>query len=276
MAIRDIITIIDIFDPKMPGPRLAVDLAGRAGAHVTGIALAMEPMAPAYLAVPIPADYLVGAVEEAERQAREACTAFAAIARDNDVSFETRTVTVLAGSTSPIVAQAHLSDLVVIGQEDVDNPEPMRAALIEAMLFDAGVPVMVVPRGWTKPLATGRVMVAWDGSSTAARAVHEAMPLLALAREVEVVIVAGGRNWNGEPGSDVATYLARHGLDVSVSTILRDASDVAAALNGHARETSADLVVMGGYGHSRLREFIIGGATQDMLAKAEIPVIIAH
>ncbi|ODN69293.1 Universal stress protein family protein [Methylobrevis pamukkalensis] len=233
-------------------------------------------MAPAYLAVPIPADYLVGAVEEAERQARAAAEAFGKLATDAGVGHEARTVTVLAGSTSPLVGQAHLSDLVIIGQEDDDNPEPMRGALIEAMLFDAGVPVMVVPRGWDEPLAVGRVLVAWDGGSTAARAVHEAMPVLEHAGSVEIVIVPGGKGWNGEPGSDVATYLARHGLDVSVTTVNRDADNIADALNGYARETGADLLVMGGYGHSRLREFIIGGATSDMLARAEIPVIIAH
>ncbi|SON54515.1 Universal stress protein UspA-Required for resistance to DNA-damaging agents [Hartmannibacter diazotrophicus] len=276
MSVKDIFVIVDVFDESQPATAAAIDLAQRSGAHVTGLALAMEPMAPAYLAVPIPADYLVGAVEEAERQAQTALDRFDHLAGNADVDYEGRIVTVLAGSTGSIVAQAHLSDIVVVGQEDVDKPEPMRAALIEAMLFDAGVPVLIVPRGWTKSVKTDSVVIAWDGSSTAARAVHAAMPILTMSKSIEIVIVPNAISHDGEPGADVATYLARHGLNVTVTTLNRDASDVAEALNHYFKGIGADLCVMGGYGHSRLREFIVGGATQDMLGKTEIPLIIAH
>jgi nucleotide-binding universal stress UspA family protein len=276
MAIKDIFTIVDLFDNAMPAAAVALDLAPRVGAHVTGLALAMEPLAPGFLGSPIPADYIVGAMEEAQRQAGEAADRFTALAKAAGVPSEARTTTVLAGATAPIVAQAHLSDLVVIGQEDPDHPEPMRAALTEAVLFDASVPLLIVPYRWRKGLGLNRAVVAWDGSSTAARAVHAALPLLEMAKSVEVTIVGSSRFLGGEPGADVAAYLARHDLDVTVNTVSRDTGDVAGTLNAHLTEVDADFLVMGAYGHSRLREFIVGGATRDMLETMSVPTVMAH
>ncbi len=276
MAIKDIFTVVDVYDDALTAAKTAIDLAGRTGAHVTGLALAMEPLAPGFLAAPIPADYIVGALEEAEKQAGAAADRFTAAAGVAGVSAEARKTTVLAGATAPIVAQAHLSDLVVVGQENPDQPEPMRTAVIEAMLFEAGVPVLVVPTGWTKSFAPARAVIAWDGSSTAARAVHAALPVLELAGSVEIVIVASNKAWNGEPGADVATYLARHGLDVSIATLNRDGGDVGRTLIAYLKAQGADLCVMGAYGHSRLREFIVGGATQTMLEQMPVPTLMAH
>jgi nucleotide-binding universal stress UspA family protein len=276
MAIKDIFTIVDLYDDALPAARVAVEIAARTGAHVTGLALAMEPLAPGYMASPIPADYIVGAIEEAQRQARAGADRFTALAAAAGLGAETRTATVLAGATAPIVAQAHLSDLVVIAQENVDRPEPMRGSLIEAVMFDAGVPLLLVPHAWTGGFRPERAVVAWDGSSTAARAVHAAMPILAMASAVDVTIVGSPRTLGGEPGAEVATYLARHGLSVSVSTVNRDVSDVAGTLNAHVRETGAGILVMGAYGHSRLREFVVGGATRDMLEGMIVPTVMAH
>lgn len=276
MAIKDIFTVVDVFDDTLPAARAAITLATAHAAHVTGLALAMEPMTPGYLSVPLPAEFLAGAVEEAERQAKAAAQRFEALATREGVAFEARTVTTLAGNIAPVLAQAHLSDLVVIGQEDPDRPEPMRTALIEAMLFDAGVPLMIVPRRYAGDLAVKRVVIAWDGSSNAARAVHAALPLLRTAGEVEIVIVATDRTWFGAPGQDVATFLARHGLTVTVNTINNEPGGIAATLDNYARESGADLLVMGGYGHSRLRQFFLGGTTSAMLETMSVPVVMVH
>jgi nucleotide-binding universal stress UspA family protein len=276
MAIKDIFTIVDLYDEAQPAARVAIDLARRTGAHVTGLAIAMEPLAPGFIASPIPADYIVGAMEEAQRQSRTAADRFNSLTASAGISAEARSATVLAGATAPLVAQAHLSDLVVIGQDDPDQPEPMRATLIEAVLFDASVPLMMVPKGWSRGVGTDRALIAWDGSSTAARAVHAALPLLAMTQSVEVTIVGSSSTFGGEPGTEVATYLARHGLSVTINTVNRERSDVAATLNAHAREIAADFVVMGAYGHSRLRQFILGGATRDMLESMVVPTVMAH
>lgn len=277
MAIKDVFTLVDVADETLPGPRAAFGLAQRTGAHVTGLALAMEPYSPGFLASPLPADFLVGALEEAERNARTACERFRALAETFGVSAEARTETILAGASQPIVARAYLSDLVVVGQEHADILEPMRGALIEALLFDAGVPVLVIPHGWSTPPSCERAVVAWDGSATAARAVHAALPVLCLARSVEVLIVASDKVWRGEPGVDVATHLARHGLPVSITTVnRRDGEPISHTLIHYLREAAADLCVMGAYGHSRVREFIIGGPTADMLERTPVPTLMMH
>lgn len=276
MAIKDIFTVVDVYDETIPAAKVALEFANRVGAHVTGLALAMEPLAPGFLASPIPADYIVGALEEAERQAAAAANRFQAACRAAGVDGEARTVTVLAGSTQPIIGQTYLSDLVVVGQENLDQPEPMRGVLIEALLFETGVPALVVPTGFRGALGTGKALVAWDGSATAARAVHAAVPLLCLMKDVEITIVASDKAWMGEPGTDVALYLARHGVNVSINTVNRDAGDVAGTLIARAGEVGADLMVMGAYGHSRLREFIIGGATRGILERMTIPTLMTH
>ncbi|WP_181705982.1 universal stress protein [Chthonobacter rhizosphaerae] len=276
MAIKDIFTLVDLYDEAMPGPSAAIELARTLDAHVTGLSLAMEPLAPGFLASPIPADYIVGAIEEAQRQADVAARRFRDRASAADVAAEARTLTVLAGAAAPILAQAHLSDLVVIGQEDYDKPEPMRGTVIEAVLFEAGVPLLLIPKDGPRRIAFNRAVIAWDASSTAARAVHAALPLLERFATVEITIVESKRDWAGEPGADVARYLARHGLDVTINLIHREANDVAATLNRHVRSTGADLLVMGAYGHSRLREFIVGGATRGILETMVVPTLMAH
>jgi nucleotide-binding universal stress UspA family protein len=276
MAIKDIFTLVDLYDENLSAARVAFDLARRTDAHVTGLALALEPLAPGYLASPIPADFVIGAVAEAQRQSRDAADRFAALAGEAGVAAEARTVTLLAGATTHVLAQAQLSDLVVIGQENYDRPEPMRAAIIEAVLFEAAVPLLMVPQGWNRGLAPGKAIVAWDGSPTAARAVHAALPLLERAEGVEITIVGTTRLVSGEPGVDVARYLARHGIAVEVNTMNRDTGDAAAALNTRVRELGAELLVMGAYGHSRLREFVVGGATRDMLEGMIVPTVMQH
>jgi nucleotide-binding universal stress UspA family protein len=165
---------------------------------------------------------------------------------------------------------------VVIGQDDPDRPEPMRPALIEALLFESGVPVLLVPYIGVLAVRLEKVLVAWDGSATAARAVHAAMPLLPLAKEIHILLVDSGRKLAAESGTDLGGYLARHGLAVGVERIQRVEIGVADALISHVADNGFDTVVMGAYGHSRLRELVFGGATRDVLAEMTVPVLMAH
>jgi len=118
-------------------------------------------------------------------------------------------------------------------------------------------------------------MVAWDGSAPAARALGDAMPMLARARRVEVVVVDDGPDGDTIPGSDAQRHLKRHGIEAGLRR-LTGTRDVADTLLSQASDTGADLLVMGGYGHSRFREFILGGATEGVLASMTLPVLMAH
>jgi nucleotide-binding universal stress UspA family protein len=136
--------------------------------------------------------------------------------------------------------------------------------------------VLVVPYVTSRPLSLERVMVAWDGSRQAARATGDALPFLLKAKAVEVVIVAGERSKSDEvPGADFAQHLARHGLKVDVKRV-SDAGGVGETLLSHAADIGADFLVMGGYGHSRLREFILGGATRGILDAMTLPALMSH
>lgn len=278
MTVRDIFTIIDIYNDKMEAAVAALEFASRRKAHVTGLALALEPIAPGFLASPVPAEYLVEAISNAENSSKAASAAFLAKAKEFDVDAEARTATVYSGGTPAIVRQAQLSDVIIVGQDDPEHGEPMRSAIIEALLFETGVPVLVVPTGWDKKITSERVMIAWDGSATAARAVHAALPALRVATSIEVVMVAGSKKLAGvgEPGADVTAYLARHDHQVKVTTLQRTAPEVSTVLMNHAKESGATMMVMGGYGHNRFRQFVLGGVTRDMLERMQIPTLMSH
>jgi nucleotide-binding universal stress UspA family protein len=167
-------------------------------------------------------------------------------------------------------------DLSVVGQAEPDKPGPDHL-IVESTLFESGRPVLVVPYIQKAGLKLDRVMVGWDGSRSAARAVADAMPLLVRAKATEVVIVTGERAKSDEiPGADIAHHLARHGAKVEVKQIVATDTDVANTILSHAADSSADFLVMGGYGHSRLREFILGGATRGILGSMTIPTLMSH
>jgi len=126
-------------------------------------------------------------------------------------------------------------------------------------------------------LKLDKVLVCWDGSRSAARAAGDALPFLTRAGGIEVLIVAGERGKGDEiPGADIGHHLARHGLKVDVKRIVATESDVANTILSYVADSSADLIVMGGYGHSRLREFILGGVTRGILEAMTVPTLMSH
>lgn len=276
MALKDITTLVEARG-EQHAMKVAVELASKTGAHVTGLALAYNPVMPGYLIAPMPADYLEEARVQSENDAKAALQKFEDLAAREGISREGRVVQMSGGGAAdPFTAQTRLSDLTVIGQYDNERGDAIGEVLIEAALFDSGVPVLVVPYVGTPKFSTDNVMIAWDGSRTAIRAVHAALPILELAGKITVVMVENGRKGKGEPGADIATYLARHGFKVNVETIASPETSVADALLNYISDNGVDLVVMGGYGHSRMREFVLGGATYGMLRSMTVPVVMAH
>ena len=276
MALKDIITLIDLKEPRH-ATKVALELAQKTDAHVTGLGLAFDPVIPGFISAPMPSDFLDVAREQSMDAAKDAVSSFEEASRRNGTKCEGRIAKIVSGGTAdPFLAQIRMSDLVVLGQDDGKATEPMREMLIEAALFDSGVPVLLVPYIGSPAFKTDHVMIAWDGSRTAISAVHAALPMLQLAQKVSVVIVDKGQKKVGEPGADLATYLSRHGLNVNVETIAKPQTTVADALLNFISDNGVDLVVMGGYGHSRMREFVLGGVTLSMLKSMTVPVLMAH
>ena len=181
------------------------------------------------------------------------------------------------GATPEILAlHGRYADLLVLGQDD---PESDSAGLLEAVLFDSGRPVLAIPFAGDFKSIGKRVLVGWNASREATRALHDALPLIAKAENTTVFLANPKRGLGAhgeEPGADIARHLARHGLRVEVAkAVAEDVADSALLLN-HASDMGADLLVMGAYGHSRLREFILGGVTRSLLREMTIPVLLSH
>jgi nucleotide-binding universal stress UspA family protein len=134
----------------------------------------------------------------------------------------------------------------------------------------------MVPYIQKEPLKLDNVMVCWDGSRPAARAVADAMPPLDKAGRVEIVMISNERGKQQIEGADMCQHLARHGLKVDVHRITGGDIDVADALLSHAADSGADFMVMGGYGHSRLREFVLGGVTHSIFRSMTVPALMSH
>lgn len=272
MAIRDIVTIVDLTG-RRPAASVAAALAGRLDAHLTGLAIAHNPMIPPS-GIALGTESLVADMRAAwEERAREADTAFQEIGRRAGIRYEGVLVEVESEGFGELVRRGRLTDLVVMGQDNPDEPEPLRGAMIEAMLFEAGAPTLLVPYISRGDIALERALVAWDGSATAARAVRAALPILQASAAVTVLTIGKG---GPEAASDVAVYLDRHGLKVDVRHMpLRDVA-VADLLLNTVTDEGFDFVAMGAYGHSRVRELIFGGATRDILREMTVPVLMAH
>lgn len=161
----------------------------------------------------------------------------------------------------------------------VASDEAVILRFFSTLLLESGRPVLVVPPSFNPQRHARHVVVAWRPTREATRALHDAMPFLHAAESVDVVEVGprGGESGDGpQPGADIATHLARHDLKVRVVVRERSAESVATALMTHAEESGAGLLVAGGYGHSRFREWVLGGVTRELLQSTPVPVLFSH
>ena len=246
-------------------------------AHVLGVGLAYEPVIPGSVMGGIPPEFLESQRAESESSARKAMARFEAAAKRAGVSYETRLVSSsVSGAADQIGRLARRFDLAVVGQPKRDQGMP-EEVLDEGVLFESGRPVVFVPYIQKDGLKLDHVMVCWDGSRAATRAIGDAMPLLEKAKQVDVVIVAAKQSKGDEiAGADLGQHLARHGLKVDVKRITSPDIDTASTILSYAADASTDLIVMGGYGHSRLREFVLGGVTHALLDSMTVPVLMSH
>lgn len=275
--IKDLVVNLTVGGSRGNAGAFAVSVAEAFDAHVAAIAFAHDPIVPATLMGGVPADFIESQRQEAEAAASAAIARFEEAARRAGVSAESRLLAAsIAEASDQFGRIARRFDLAVVGQAE---PEKASAEelLAESALFEGGRPVLLVPYIQEAALKLGKVLVCWDGSRAAARAAGDAMPFLARAEGIEVLIVAGERGKSDEiPGADVGQHLARHGLKVDVKRIVATESDVANTILSYVADSGADLIVMGGYGHSRLREFILGGVTRGILEAMTVPTLMSH
>ncbi len=274
--IKDIIVNLGLGD-KDPAGKFAVSIAEAYDAHVLGVAFSYEPIIPGSVMGGIPPEFIESQRAESDKKAKAAIARFEQLAKREEISYETRVLsTSIAGASDELARMGRRFDLVVVGQAEHDTPMP-EEVVDEGVLFESGRPVIFVPFIQTAALKLDRVLVAWDGGRAATRAIGDAMPFLEKAKQVEIVVVGSKPPKSDEvPGADLGQHLARHGLKVAVKRITAPDIDVPSTILSHAADSSADLIVMGGYGHSRLREFILGGATRGLLEAMTVPVLMSH
>jgi nucleotide-binding universal stress UspA family protein len=246
-------------------------------AHVLGLAFAYEPAIPGAMMGSVPAEFIESQRAEAAGKANAAIARFDELARRASISRDHRMLTAtLSGASDQLGRIARSFDIVVVGQPERENTAADEI-IDEGALFESARPVIVVPFIHKGGLKLERVMVGWDGSRAATRAIADAMPLMKKAKQIDIVMVANGRPKSDElPGADLGEHLARHGLNVDVKRIASPDIDVASTILSYAADASTDLIVMGGYGHSRLREFILGGVTRGILESMTVPVLMSH
>ena len=186
-----------------------------------------------------------------------------------------------ADGGASVLDAARLADLVIAGQPNADDPEALVAGqFLENLVLSAGRPVLVVPYAGSFDTVGARVLLAWDASREATRALADAVPFIKRAERTTIVTIGalGGECPPGRlPGAEIASVVARHGNHVDVDEIETTAgSSVADVLLSRAADMGADLIVMGCYGHARWRELVIGGASRAILESMTVPVLMSH
>jgi len=176
--------------------------------------------------------------------------------------------------SAKVVEQAHCADLFIATRPDGEADSLVWTDLVEAVLFGSGRALLLVPPGRHRQGPIQTVLVAWNGSREAARALREGLPFIEQAARIVVLVVDPPSDTM--PWAEVEGHLARHGVVAEVATAESQDRRIADVILDEARSVSADLIIMGGYGHTRLREHVFGGATRDMFSAADSPMLVAH
>src|SRR3984885_4942083 len=276
--IKDIIVHLEHQAARDPARDFAVTIAEIFDTHLAAVAFAYAPDFPGYVMLEIPPDIVAQMIAESEKAALAAIERFEAAARRSLISAEHRLIKT-AGATAPVLlsALARRFDLSVLMQSEpnrVDNDD-----MIETTLFESGRPLIVVPYIQKDGLKLDHVVCCWNGSRAATRAVNDGLPLLVKATTVALLIVLNEKTDtfpNEIHGAEMAKHLARHDVKIQIVKVPAADIDVTNAILSYVADVSGTLIVMGGYGHAKLREMILGGVTRGMLQSMTVPVFMSH
>ena len=279
MTYRTITTVLTDLDLDAASFKAARDLARREEAHLDVLCLGLDRTQPGF--------YYAGAnamvVQDNLTQAREDSLRLESGARAKlqgaDFAWSATAISAQMVALGGLIAhRTRFSDLVVLPRPYGGDRTHECEAITEAAMFDGDVPVLIQPDGADWPQEVSTILVGWNESTEAMRAIRAALPFLKQADTVNITIVDPPQHGpeRSDPGGALSQMLSRHGVRAEVSVLSKTLPRVCDVLLRHAGDIGADLVVMGAYGHSRFRESILGGATRNMLELAEIPVLLAH
>ena len=283
MAYKTILTVMSGTDGTagndLRALEAAVTLARREDAHLDVLALGIDQTQIGYFYAGASAMIYQETMDRAQADARAVETTVRTRLGREDIRWAVDTAVAQIGGMAGLIAQrARFADLTVLARPYGEGRGPADEAALEAALFEGKTPVLVMPAGDIEPPRGDRIVVAWNQSSEALSAVRAALPMLRRASMVNITIIdppAHGPE-RSDPGGLLSQWLTRHGVRTEVSVLARTMPRVSDVLARHIRDSAADMLVMGAYGHSRFREAILGGATRNMLEQAEVPVLMAH
>ena len=277
MGFKDIVVHIDD-GAAMPGRlAVAVELAERFGAHLTGVYADPGLALPTLIDVPISPNLVEALEAEHQERCNRAEQQYRKILGGSDVENEWR---LTRGDLVNTLSQhARYGDLIVLGQEGAGDQKTVIGGLPDSIVLTCGRPALIIPYVGVSTPPGKHVIVAWNGSREAARAVNDALPFLIAADKVDVMCVNphdGEEEGTDLPGADLCLHLARHGVKAEAQTVAASDVDAGNLLLSRAADRGADLIVMGAYGHARWREVVLGGVTRELLGQMTVPVFMSH
>lgn len=269
MPIKTILAVLNSPDSAAGVISTAIALSRQYDAHLIGVYAEAPEQVFVYAPMEIPDPGAIMALQQAAEQRAESIeTQFRTHMEREGISNEWRKFRGVGGySSSGIIDSARSADLVICSQFDSDTPAAQRSD-IEVLIFECGRPVIMVPYIIKDAKPIDRVLIAWNGSREAARATFDALPFLLAAKEVEVLTVDAKSDLNQTAdfaGSELGLTLTRHGIKVTVNNVESEGNSIGAVIENRSSDFSADLVIMGAYTHSRIRERIFGGVTSTLL-----------
>jgi nucleotide-binding universal stress UspA family protein len=284
MSIKDMLVHLDGSPQSRARLALGVELALRQGAHLTGLYVLEPPAMPLFYGDPggfVDAAWVQEMITRLEDTARQHAAKvqqnFSERLRRDDVKGEWRLVEGIASEA--VALHARYADLAILGQPRPEDSLISTGNVPATAMLSSGRPVLVVPYIGTFAGIARKVLVGWKATREAARAVNDATPLLQKAETVKVLAINPDSGIDGEgdlPAADIALHLARHGINAEAAhTVARDVPEGDILLN-EAADMDADLIIVGGYGHSRAREFFFGGVTRSLLSSMTVPVFFSH
>jgi len=277
MAFRDILLTLTSYPEPTPLSVVgeAVSLASQLGAHIAALSCEMHVQVPGHFmsgAVAGLPGVIAGEAAKSRRNAQDLLEAFEAAAAKAGVSSESILEKCKTFEAPELLVEyARLRDLTIM-------PESNDRWYAEAVMFGSGRPTLILPQTpRSRGIGLGTVAVAWDFSRAAARAVSDAMPLLEKANMVRIVTVLNEKRLDSKHSAEeLAKNLSRHGVEIVLDRVDAKGRSIGGALEAYVASHELDLLVMGAYGHSRLREFVLGGATDSLLSKPPLPILFSH
>lgn len=261
----------------------ATHLARKWEAHVVGLYVMPPLFMPSDVVLPMGADFYEQQIAEHKAQAGRVKAVFDNLTQGEPFVAEWllygEARSAYESIADGVVAMSRAAEMLIVSQANDGEAPPMLADVPQRAALESGRPVLVVPQGWDARKFGENITVAWNNSREATRATFDALPLMLSAKKVRLVTVgdgAGPSSVPSIPAADVAATLARHGIDVETVTVSDGGRHPGMAVLEQCQTDATDLLVMGAYGHSRMREFILGGFTRDVLTNMTVPVLMSH